>query len=141
VQSFHVVALNKETGETVWKTPRAFDYGTDNGDRKKAYCTPAVFQINGMCADTGVASCVDPKTGDVVWSKRLAKEYAASPLVAEGRIYFFGREGEVHAVKAGREFELLSEGKFDEGFMASPAVIDKSIILRSTTSLYCFDKR
>ena len=44
----YVVALDKKTGATRWKQPRAIDYGTSDGDRKKAYCTPAIFTIDGQ---------------------------------------------------------------------------------------------
>ena len=43
----YVVALDSETGETVWKKDRDIDYGTDNGDRMKAYCTAQVIDVNG----------------------------------------------------------------------------------------------
>ena len=40
-----VVALNKETGETVWKIDRDVDYGTDDGDIKKAFGTPQIIEV------------------------------------------------------------------------------------------------
>ena len=41
--SSYLLALDKRTGKTVWKTDRNIRYGTDNGDYKKAYATPALF--------------------------------------------------------------------------------------------------
>ncbi|MDP7406645.1 MAG: quinonprotein alcohol dehydrogenase, partial [SAR324 cluster bacterium] len=43
----YVVCLDQKTGETIWKTKRAFDFKTDNGDNKKAYCTPTVISHKG----------------------------------------------------------------------------------------------
>ena len=89
-----------------------------------------------MVADNGVASAVEAKTGEIVWTERIGGDFAASPLFAEGRIYTFNKNGEVKVLAASDEFEVLSEGKFDAGFMASPAVVGKSLIVRSTKALY-----
>lgn len=93
-----------------------------------------------MVADNGVASAMEAETGDIVWTERLGGEFAASPLYAEGRIYTFNKEGDVKVLAAGDEFKLLAEGKFDAGFMASPAVVGKSLILRTTKALYRVSK-
>ena len=68
----YVVALDKETGETVWKTDREIDYGSDNGDLKKAYCTGAIFEVGGeplLIYPSAVATIAyRPKTGVPVWT-------------------------------------------------------------------------
>ena len=89
-----------------------------------------------MVNDGGIVSCVEAKTGNVVWSQRVQGNYSASPLFAEGRVYVFSEEGKVGVLKAGREFSLLAENQFDAGFMASPAVSGKALYLRTKTSLY-----
>lgn len=93
-----------------------------------------------MISDSGVISCVDAKTGQSVWQHRLGGAFSASPLFAEGRIYFFGEDGEVPVIAAADEFKLLAENKLGDGFMASPAVYDNSLILRSRTQLYRIGK-
>ena len=93
-----------------------------------------------MISDTGVASCVDAKSGQGVWQKRLEGAFSASPLYAEGRVYFFGEEGEIPVVAAADECRLLATNHLDEGFMASPAVYQNSLILRSRTALYRIGK-
>ncbi len=93
-----------------------------------------------MISDSGVISCVDAKTGQSVWQHRLGCAFSASPLYAEGRIYFFGEDGEVPVIAAADEFKLLAENKLGDGFMASPAVYDNSLILRSRTQLYRIGK-
>jgi outer membrane protein assembly factor BamB len=45
----YVVALDKQTGETVWRQDRSIDYNTHDGDLKKAYCTPTVLEHDGRC--------------------------------------------------------------------------------------------
>ena len=72
--------------------------------------------------------------------KALATEYWASPLYADGKIYFFSKEGKVSVISAAREFQLLAENEFDASFIASPAVAGNAIILRSLTHLYCIEK-
>jgi outer membrane protein assembly factor BamB len=92
-----------------------------------------------MVDDGGIASCVEAKTGKVVWNERIGGEYSASALFGAGRIYFFDQEGTTTVVQAGREFKVLAKNKLGDGFMASPAVVENSLILRSKTSLYRID--
>jgi len=233
----YVVALDKQTGRTVWKTNRSIDFrdtGPDgrpqaDGDFRKAFSTPVVATVGGrlmmislgskacygydvrsgeelwrienrachsgsptpvvgedaiyvcmglaqgqlwairpgrgllgdqhvlwritrnvptrsspvlasdllfMVDDGGIATCVEAKTGAEVWRQRLKGNYSASPLYADGRIYFCNEHGHVTVVEAAREFRVLAENKFDDGFMASPAVAGKALYLRSRTHLY-----
>lgn len=223
----YVVALDKNTGKTVWKTDRDIDYGTDNGDLMKAYCTGHVIDVGGqkqliypsavatvayepdtgeelwkvyhdgmnasarplygeglvyitngmgsmvavspegkgdvtgthiawsdrkgvakkssqllvdglfyMISDDGVVSCREPKTGKIVWQKRLGGQFAASPIYASGRIYLCSIEGEIYTIEPGREFKLLAETSLGDGFMASPAIVGDEMILRSKSHLY-----
>ncbi len=92
-----------------------------------------------MVSGGGVASCLEAKSGRVVWRERLGGDYWASPLYAAGKIYFFSKDGKVPIVSASREFQLLAENNFEEGFNASPAVAGDALILRSFTHLYCID--
>ncbi len=68
----YVIALDKRTGETVWKADRTIKYGTDNGDLKKAYSTPAVFEHAGrlqMVSPSATATIAyDPLTGQELWT-------------------------------------------------------------------------
>ena len=226
----YAVALNKANGETVWKTDRNIDYGSDNGDLMKGYYTPIVIEAAGKtqlispsskacmsydprtgkefwrvrygshsgagmpmwghgllflntgfgAADLlavkpdgegdvtathvvwtakrsigskpsqllvgdlifnvddspGVATCLDAKTGDELWSHRLPGEYSASPLAADGKIYYLGENGTCTVIKASREYEELAANKLDDGFMASPAVTGKALILRTRSAVY-----
>jgi outer membrane protein assembly factor BamB len=91
-----------------------------------------LFMIN----DVGVATCLEAKTGTLVWKARLNGEYSASPILAGNRIYFFNEDGKTTVIEAGREFKVLGESLLDEGFMASPAVADGALFLRTRTHLY-----
>ena len=81
-------------------------------------------------------SCVDAKTGKVLWAERAGGEYSASVLATKERVYFFDEEGLATVVKATGTFEVLAENYLEAGFMASPAVSGNALILRTKTHLY-----
>jgi outer membrane protein assembly factor BamB len=89
-----------------------------------------------MIEDGGFASCIEAKTGAVVWQERVGGEYSASPVDAEGRIYFFSQAGKTTVIDASRQFKVLAENTLDDGFMASPAIAGKALFLRTRTNLY-----
>ena len=234
----YLVALDKRTGKTVWKTTRSIDFkdvGPDGkpqaeGDYRKAFSTPHVTTVNGrpvlvslgakatygydpltgrelwrieersahsastrpvfghglafypsgfstgtlmavrmdgagdvtgshvawsmrrgvpnkpsllligdliyMVNDTGVASAVEAKTGQVVWTARVGGTFSASPVATADRIYLFDEDGRATVIGTGREFRKLAENDLADGFMASPAIVGNALILRKKTHLY-----
>ncbi len=238
-----VVALDKRTGKTIWRTERSIDFQdldkngkpAAEGDLRKAFSTPHVEQINGrwemislgakaaygydpftgkelwrveergqhsastrpvlgfgmifyptgfsngqlyavrtggnglltdshvawrvkrgasnkpsilliddliyMIGDTGIATCVEAKTGEIVWQQRVGGEYSASPVFADGKIWMFSEEGKTTVLKPGRTFEKVAENNLDEGFLASPAIAGKAFFLRTRTHLYRIEKK
>ena len=207
----YIVALNADTGDTIWKKDRTpyIEYNTDDGDRMKAYCTPIVITVDGrkqiispaakstvaydletgdelwkvtydehsttakpifsdgmlyidtgfpkakllavkaggqgdvtgthvewilskgvpskptpilvdglifMIDDRGAAICVEAKTGEIVWQGRASGNYTATPLYADGKIYFFSHDGKSTVIKASRQYEILAENQLDDGF-------------------------
>ena len=237
-----VVALNKNTGKTIWRTERSIDFQdldkdgkpAAEGDLRKAFSTPHVEQINGrwemislgakaaysydpftgkelwrveergqhsastrpvlghgmifyptgfsngqlyavrtggnglvtdthvawrvkrgasnkpsilliddliyMIGDTGIATCVEAKTGNIVWQQRVGGEYSASPVYADGKIWLFSEEGKTIVIKPGRSYEKVAENNLDDGFLASPAIAGKAFYLRTRTHLYRIEK-
>ena len=89
-----------------------------------------------MVSDNGVASCVDAKTGTPYWQVRLGGNHSASPIFADGRIYFLSEEGESVVIAPGREFKALARNQLDGQTLASMAVSDGSIFVRSQSHLY-----
>ena len=229
----YVVALDKTTGKTRWKTDRSIDLLAYIPDQRKAYSTPLLIEVDGrtqllstgsqgsyaydpatgkelwrirhdgysnasrplfadglayvntgfgkahlwavrcdgrgdvtdthvewtrtkavpakptpvlvdglifMADDNGVASCLEAATGKVVWQKRIGGKHSASPIHAQRRIYFFSHEGETTVIAAARQFKELAKNQLEAGFMASPAVVGKSLILRTKTHLYRIEK-
>lgn len=89
-----------------------------------------------MVDDVGIASCLEAKTGTMLWRERVLGSHSASPIVADGRIYFLSEHGIVSVIAASRTFQKLAENKFSDGFMASPAVSGKALFLRTKGHLY-----
>ena len=89
-----------------------------------------------IVSNQGTATCLEAATGTLVWSERIGGNYLASPLYADGRLYFFSTQGKAVILTAGRTYEELAENTLEDGFMASPAVADNALILRTKTHLY-----
>jgi outer membrane protein assembly factor BamB len=89
-----------------------------------------------MVSDSGIVTCLDARTGAEVWRSRLNDSYSASPIYADGRVYFFSEEGKTTVIDAGRTFKVLAENYLDDGFMASPAIDGRALFLRTRTHLY-----
>jgi outer membrane protein assembly factor BamB len=81
-------------------------------------------------------TCLDAATGDTVWNERIGGKFAASPIYADGRIYFCDQQGVTTVIKPGRTLQVLATNTLADGFMASPAASGKAFYLRTKTSLY-----
>jgi len=234
----YLVALNKKTGETVWKTPRTTKWNDEHstskfakdGDLRKAHSTPFIFEAAGklqmispgakaayaydprtgaelwhVCFDgawsasprpvfggglvflatgsgasellairpdghgdvtdthiawkldksvshgpspiivddllymvdnDGALSCLNVATGERYWKERIGNNHWASPIYADGHIYFFSGLGKTTIIKPGRTFEVVATNDLPDGFMASPAVSGKALFLRTKAALY-----
>ena len=86
--------------------------------------------------DNGIATCVDAKTGKEYWRARLGGNHSASPIYADGRIYFLSEEGESVVVAPGRQLKHLATNQIEGRTLASMAVAGGSIFVRSETHLY-----
>jgi len=101
--------------------------------------TPSPLLLDGLLyvlADNGAFTCLEAATGKEVWKGRIGGNYMASPIYADGRIYCFSVQGKTVVLKAGRAYQVLAENRLESGFMASPAVCGKALILRTKTHLY-----
>jgi outer membrane protein assembly factor BamB len=115
----------------VWKAPR----------NVPTMPSPIVMgDLLFMVSDNGIITCLDAKTGEVVWEQKVGGEFSASPISAEGRVYFFDREGKATVIEAAREFKQLAENKLADGCMASGAVSGKAMFLRTRSALYRIEK-
>lgn len=90
--------------------------------------------------NTAVLSCLDSMSGEVLYEgQRLPglREIYASPVCADGRVYFTSREGVTIVIKSGATFEQLAVNRIDDEVDASPAIIGDSIYLRGRQYMYC----
>ena len=225
----YVVALDKQTGQIVWKVERTGSKATD-GNENKAFCTPLVIEVDGqpllvspaarrvfaydpatgaerwvveyapgysnvprpivghglvfvdtgfmkpelwairpqgagdvtatnvvwkaiqnvpanpspvligdeiyMISDSGIITCLDAKTGTAHWRKRVGGNHWASPLFADGKIYFWSEEGETIVISPGTAYRELARSRLDDGFFATPAAFGSAIYARTRTHLY-----
>ncbi|MBL9199101.1 MAG: PQQ-like beta-propeller repeat protein [Opitutaceae bacterium] len=106
---------------------------------KGAPLTPSLLVIGDELYgvdDKGVATCWDARSGEVRWQERIDGNYSASPLAAEGRIYFLSEEGVATVVKAGRTFEKLAVNKLGERALASMAAVPGALLIRGEKHLF-----
>ena len=94
-----------------------------------------------IISDKGVATCLDALSGTVHWTERILGKCSASPVFADGRIYFFAEDGKTAVVRPGRQFTPLAENKLDGRVMASVAIADGAFFLRTDTHLYRIQQR
>lgn len=99
-----------------------------------------VYMIN----DSGVLTTLDAKSGDVFKQARLravSDKYYASPVAADGKVYFASLSGIVAVLKAGGDQELIAANKIDEDIYATPAIENGRIYIRTVSNLYCFGEK
>lgn len=94
-----------------------------------------------MVADSGIVTCADAKSGNVIWQERVAGPCSASPLLGEGRIYIQDEKGVGHVIKAGRKLERLATNDLGEPTLASYAVSGNNLIIRTQGAVYCIGQR
>ncbi len=93
-----------------------------------------------LISDNGILSNVDADSGEIRWVKRLGGNYSASPILADGCLYFCSHEGKTTVVRCNsRAFELVAENELDGQLMASPVAIGSSLFLRSDQHLFRID--
>jgi outer membrane protein assembly factor BamB len=106
---------------------------------KGAPNTPSMLVVGDelfVVSDSGIASCFDAKTGEAHWTERLGGGFSASPVSADGKIYFQNEEGVGYVVKAAKTYELLAKNELGERSLASPAVLDNTILIRTAIHLW-----
>jgi outer membrane protein assembly factor BamB len=89
-----------------------------------------------MVSDEGIVTCVAPDSGKQVWRERIGGKYSASPVFADGHLFFCSMEGKTTVLNPGPAFQPVSTNLLAAGFMASPAVAENALILRTRTHLY-----
>ena len=124
------LAEGETTSKNVaWKTRRGSPY------------TPTPLIYRGLvysCANNGILSVYDLQTGERQYRVRIGvgATFSASPVASDGKVYFASEDGDIYVVKAGPEYELLAANPMGEVLMATPAISDGMLIIRSRNHVY-----
>ncbi|XZE35117.1 PQQ-binding-like beta-propeller repeat protein [Pirellulaceae bacterium SH501] len=140
----YVVALDRTTGATAWKTDRNIDYGTDNGDYKKAYGTPHIVEVkSGAASELQLISpaakaviAYEPRTGKELWKVRYEEHSASLRPLFDGRVIFTSTgfsKGKLLAIDPSGRGDLTEKGVLWQasksiGAKPSPLLIEDQVI-------------
>jgi outer membrane protein assembly factor BamB len=105
---------------------------------------PSILYYKGLLYVTnevGIVTCADAGDGKTVWRKRLGGIFFASPVAGDGKVYMVSETGETFVLKAGREPDILAQNPLEERIIASPAISNGNLILRSDGTLFCIGKK
>jgi len=148
----YVVALDKATGKTVWRRDREIDYGSNDGDIKKAYSTARVITVAGkpqlVSPSAGAMIAYDPATGEEIWRVRSGGMNAnARPLFDGRRLYLNTAHGgfmlfAMHVGGTGDVTNSAVDWKSSQGIpsRSSPLLIDGHLYMVSDAGIAsCLD--
>ena len=122
---------NVTASKVVWKTPEGAPYVPSPIAVGDWFLTSS---FNGKAVH-----CFEAATGKVLWKEATGLHHA-SPVTANGLVYFLNDDGVMHIVRAGEKYELVARNELGEKTYASPALSDGQIFLRSFKQLYCIGK-
>lgn len=118
-----------------WDQPYGTDVPTPACDGKYFY----------MVDDKGVATCIEAKTGEIVWGPEhtVRGPFSASPLLADGKLYITNEAGITAVLSAGAEFKMLAANELpgEDHTLSSFAVSGSQLFLRTPSYLYCIGKK
>jgi len=104
---------------------------------------PSPLYFNGRLytvQNGGIVYCREAKSGTLVYSGRLGTPgyYYASPVAAGGKIYIASSDGVVVVLDGGDELKVLATNALDSAILATPAIVDGALYVRTATTLYAF---
>ncbi len=119
-------------GDVVWKYQRGVPYvATPLAHRRSVW----------MVKDGGIVTRIDSRTGRVLYEERLPGigNYYASPVTADGKVYFASEQGVLSVISADAEWKVLAKHEFHEKIYATPVIHEDRLYVRTEKALYCFD--
>jgi outer membrane protein assembly factor BamB len=94
--------------------------------------------------DRGILTCNDPKTGKEIYPRQRvavdATGFTASPWAYNGKVFAMSEDGDTYVIQAGSEFKVLGKNSLNEMTLATPAVANGSLIVRTASKLYRIGK-
>ena len=119
----------RSNAQVAWSSPRDGPY----------MASPLVYQgYLYVVSAGGVLAVFDAATGERAYRRRVAGRggaYTASPIAADGRIYLTSEDGDIFVIRAGPEYELLAANPMGEVCLATPAISEGQLIVRTTGHL------
>lgn len=107
--------------------------------------TPLAYDgILYVLANNGVLDTYEVETGKPIYRQRLPQigsGFSASPVAADGRIYLSNEDGDIIVIAAGREFRHIATNPIGELLMATPAISNGVMYVRSASSLFAIGQR
>ena len=120
-----------EHPHVAWSQPQAGPYNT----------SPIVYgDYYYTLLDRGFMTCHDAKTGEEVYGRTRFPEsasFTSSPWACNGKIFCLSEDGDTYVVQAGPEFKVVGINRLEELCLATPAVADGKLLLRTASRLYC----
>jgi outer membrane protein assembly factor BamB len=101
--------------------------------------TPIFYDgILYTCGNNGVVTAYDGATGERLYRARVGGggSFAASPIAADGRLYFANEDGDVYVARAGRTYQELAKNEMKEIIMSTPAISDGVVVVRTLNHVY-----
>jgi outer membrane protein assembly factor BamB len=101
--------------------------------------TPSMLLVGNelyVVSDKGIATCVDARTGRVNWQERIGGNYSSSLVYADGKIFIQSEDGPAIVIRPGKKFDKLADAGFKERTLASYAVGDNALFIRTEINLY-----
>ncbi len=101
--------------------------------------TPIYYEgILYTCDNSGVVTAYDAKSGERLYRARVGGggSFTASPVAADGKLYFANEDGDVIVARAGRKYEEIAKNKMKEAIMSTPAISDGLVIVRTIGHVY-----
>jgi outer membrane protein assembly factor BamB len=122
-------AVNQGTGEIAWKQTTAVPE------------VPSLLYYDHriyLVSEKGILTCRDATSGKELYKQRLGVEGTcyASPIVGDDKIYVASDGGTILVFKPGDQYQLCAKNAFDEGILATPALVDGTIYVRTRGHLY-----
>lgn len=126
--------LQKKEDPFIWKT----SLGTSGPETSSpVYANGLIFMIS----DFGFASCLNIKTGEIMWQKRLRGSFLSSPVISNNKVYFSNNAGVTTVIECAPVFKLIAENDLQEGIYATPAPVDGQLFIRTKNTLWCIKEQ
>jgi hypothetical protein len=134
----HILAIRPDGSGNVTDTHVAW-----RTNRGAAYVPSPIFAGPYLLvvADSGIASCLNAKTGKRHWMERLPGGHSPSTVSADGLVYFTSDRGVTTIVRPGKMFNVIARNELGEQISASPAISQGQIFLRTHQHLYCIGSK